>query len=103
MGDYYRGHEITYSGEVWHYADGVRVVDDPQRACGACGLSDTSDGHDGCLGDLGAGVRNACCGHGRDEEAYVQLRTGHRIAGPDALAFASVTREARATDDGEAP
>lgn len=50
-----------------NYLDGVG-----KQKCGHCGLSRTKKGHDGCIGTLN-GVMNACCGHGQNSMAYVQL------------------------------
>jgi hypothetical protein len=72
MISHYRGHEIQLINGTWVYADtGRPVADEPQRPCGHCGRAVTPDGHDGCLGTL-PGVMNACCGHGRPQDAYVQ-------------------------------
>ena len=86
---YHRGHEMRYVGDAWRYTEtGERVADNPEPACGLCGAETTPEGHDGCLGTL-PGVRNACCGHGREPEAYVSLMDGRRIAGPEAMAWMS--------------
>ena len=85
----YRGHRIeqTAAGH-WVYADTQTLVSaEPDRPCGHCGLANTPEGHDGCLGTL-PDVGNACCGHGVASEAYVQLKTGTRLAGESALAYA---------------
>jgi hypothetical protein len=66
--------------------DNTAVADAPDRACGHCGLANTPEGHDGCLGTLRE-VTNACCGHGRGEEAYVVLDDGTRLAGVAAIEF----------------
>lgn len=29
--------------------------------------------YDACLGKLPGNIMNACCGHGRDEQAYIQF------------------------------
>ena len=56
----------------WYYSDnGMLVSDWKDRPCGHCGRVQTEEGHDGCLGTL-PGVKNACCGHGIEEEAYIQ-------------------------------
>lgn len=49
-----------------------------ENPCKHCGLRITPEGHDPCLGTI-PGVMNACCGHGRDEEAYVQFSSKHRL------------------------
>ena len=62
--------------------------------CLHCGLKRTSEGHDGCIGTL-PNVMNACCGHGRTSEAYIQFNhkdykenpNKYRIAGQKALDF----------------
>lgn len=81
----YRGHEIAQDATgAWVYADtGQLVSEAPDRPCGHCGLANTADGHDGCLGTL-AGVMNACCGHGREDSAYIQRLDGSVISGPQA-------------------
>jgi hypothetical protein len=43
--------------------------------CPACQATMGVNGPDACLGYV-PGVRNACCGHGRVCECYVQLDTG---------------------------
>lgn len=72
-----RGHPIHTVAGVWYFTDtGEPTADNwKERPCGHCGLPDTPEGHDGCLGTL-PGVMNACCGHGRIDEAYVQFSTG---------------------------
>lgn len=84
----HRGHRIEQLGpETWVYADTRQPVPkNPNRPCGLCGRANTAEGHDGCLGTL-PGVMNACCGHGRLREAYVQFEDGRRIDGIDAFAF----------------
>lgn len=84
---FHRGHAIEFDqpNDVWRYsADGVAVPDDAERDCGHCGKSSTSEGHDGCLGTM-PGVVNACCGHGRDDEAYVVTDTGNDVRGEAAM------------------
>lgn len=78
MSDKWRGHKIHLDDrlEEWLYSeDGQPVKDSPQRPCGYCGLANTPEGHDGCLGTL-PDVMNACCGHGSDDEAYIQFEGG---------------------------
>jgi hypothetical protein len=80
-----RGYPIYIDGDTWRYED----TNDPttetwqSRPCGSCDRNVTAEGHDGCLGSL-AGVMNACCGHGRTDDAYVQLASGDRVEGRDA-------------------
>lgn len=83
---YLRGHEIEYDGNRWVYSDTKEptVEAHRERPCGHCGLSNTPEGYDGCLGEL-AGVKNACCGHGRINEAYVQYEDGRYVRGLDVM------------------
>ena len=77
-----RGHEIYYNTEKkeWLYSD-----DDSsaikERPCKRCGIKATIFGHDACLKDLTdcKGITNACCGHGRNEDAYILLKDGRRF------------------------
>ena len=77
--DTHRGHPITQvASDTWVYSDTREpVADNPNRDCGHCGLPNTPEGHDGCLGTI-PGAMNACCGHGNQGAAYVQLETGER-------------------------
>ena len=54
--------------------------------CGKCKKGPTKEGHDGCLGILPGPIMNACCGHGNDDQAYIQYWGGKRIAGGEAIA-----------------
>ncbi len=81
----WRGYEIKEVDGVWVYSDTNKSVRSRKnRACGYCGESQTKKGHDACIGTL-KGVMNACCGHGKDNEAYIQFSDGRRIKGSDAL------------------
>lgn len=82
----HRGHEIIFKSQ-WLYADNQSPVsDNPERRCGHCNKPQTPEGHDGCLGTL-PNVRNACCGHGEDDLAYVQFWDGSDIRGKDAVEY----------------
>lgn len=83
----WRGHATHQDrAGVWRYSDtGEAVRANPSRTCGHCHRPDTPEGHDGCLGTL-PGVRNACCGHGDDEAAYVQYDDGREFRGVEAAA-----------------
>lgn len=85
---YLRGHPIIYSepNAEWTYEDTGESTAKTwkKRPCGYCGLPATEDGHDGCLGEL-PGVMNACCGHGRDGEAYIQYSAQVVVRGEEAL------------------
>ena len=78
MPDTLRGHPITLKAGLWVYQDTGKPTVGNDRPCGHCGMGRTADGHDGCLGVL-PGVMNACCGHGNESEAYIQLWTGEVI------------------------
>ena len=84
MADHYRGHQIWFddSTEVWRYTDDNSPVQGnwENRPCGKCGEMFTTDGHDPCIANL-PGVMNACCGHGNENEAYIQFDGGETIHG----------------------
>lgn len=86
MADVWRGYAIELDRDgVWLYVDTQRPVsDDPERMCGYCRMSNNEVGHDACLGTL-PNVINACCGHGREKEAYVQLINGEVMSGSEAV------------------
>lgn len=77
-----RGHEIYYNTEKeeWLYSD-----DDSssgiERPCKRCGYLPFKGGEDHCLSILMdcKGITNACCGHGKDEDAYILLADGRRF------------------------
>ena len=82
----HRGHDITYSDQ-WRYVDtGLPVKNQLNRDCAYCGLANTVEGHDGCLGTL-LGVRNACCGHGDQQFAYVQFTSMACVRGEAAIIY----------------
>lgn len=72
-----------------NYLDGYE-----KKVCGHCNKKRTSEGHDGCIGTL-ENVKNACCGHGEDNVAYVQFDHENfnkesnkiRISGKEALYY----------------
>lgn len=83
MRSYYRGHLITFIKNEWVYWDNKKSIRFNERSCGYCNKSRTIEGHDGCLGTL-PGIRNACCGHGREGDAYVQFQDMYAIYGEKA-------------------
>lgn len=58
------------------------------RLCGYCGMfsvgDDLFDGHDHCTANL-PGVLFACCGHGKDRQAYVMFEDGLTVYGKAAV------------------
>ncbi|KKN33861.1 hypothetical protein LCGC14_0799410 [marine sediment metagenome] len=78
--DLLRGYPIAHEDGLWVYTDTGTPTFGSERPCGYCGKERTTDGHDGCLGVL-PGVMNACCGHGSEDEAYIQYWSGARIDG----------------------
>lgn len=80
---YLRGHEIEYRDGQWVYSD-TKEPTAQERPCSQCGEPSTPEGHDACLGTL-PGVMNACCGHGRVDEAYVQYPDGSSVRGEEAI------------------
>lgn len=84
---YYRGHKIFFDKGQWYYKDTKELVSkNKNRFCGYCQKENTKEGHDGCIGEL-PDVVNACCGHGRIKEAYIQLNDGSYIRGSAALYY----------------
>lgn len=77
-----RGHPMHWDGEQWRYTDTGEPTAATwhERPCGECGLHPTPEGHDPCLGTL-PGVRNACCGHGDPDEAYIEFDCGVVVRG----------------------
>lgn len=94
--DVHRGHPIVLDASGrWVYADtGHPTAEAPQRPCGHCRRPNRDDGHDACIGELPpAQVKNACCGHGYEQTAYVQFWDGRRIAGAEALVYVAGRQE----------
>ena len=82
---YFRGHEIIVVGNSWLYKDNNMPVETEQRKCGYCGNDDRNEkGHDKCIENL-RGVANACCGHGKPDEAYIQYCNGDILRGEKAI------------------
>lgn len=94
--DKWRGHLISLNENLdWIFIeDACRVKDDPYRLCKHCKIENTPEGHDGCLGIL-PGVMNACCGHGNDNESYVQFPDGKVIRGEKAISFININKKAK--------
>lgn len=88
----HRGHKVGLKGKEWVYSDTKEPVAGNVRPCGHCGLKNTPEGHDGCLGTLPA-VMNACCGHGNQNEAYVQFHDHTRIGSQDAQTIIKILKK----------
>lgn len=54
--------------------------------CCKCKKPPSKEGYDGCLGTLAGPIRNACCGHGNVNLAYIQYKDGKHIEGDEAIA-----------------
>lgn len=65
-----RGHEIYLKNGKWFYRDNNKPYI-YERPCKKCGCYPTKEGYDPCLGKI-EGVKNACCGHRREEDRYIQ-------------------------------
>ena len=78
----FRGYNIEYVDGAWRFCDTSEPVDETHfdRPCGHCGKRNTEEGHDGCLNKL-PGLMNACCGHGKTEETYIQFLDGAVVSG----------------------
>ncbi len=62
--------------------------------CTHCNKLPTKEGHDGCIGTLPKKeVMNACCGHGNDNQAYVQFWDKPRISGEEAIKYITSHKE----------
>lgn len=77
---YLRGREIEFIDNEWVYTDTKESTLNEwgNRPCGYCRKHNTIEGHDACLGTL-YGVKNACCGHGQQNEACIQFLDGFSI------------------------
>ena len=85
---HYRGHAFHFENGKWTYSDGRIPTSVERTDCGFCGRERTGEGHDGCLGTLPKSViMNACCGHGRADDAYIQFWNGVCIRGKKAVAM----------------
>jgi len=74
-----RGHVIVCILGIWFYEDApLPVAGNVRASCGHCGKNDTVEGHDGCLGTI-PNIMNACCGHGKLREAYIQHLDGNPV------------------------
>jgi len=93
MGNQLRGHKIECVNGEWVYSDTEEptVSGNSKRACGVCSEHRTKEGHDACLGTL-PGLMNACCGHGVEDEAYVQFLDGFSVHGSDAAGIISILK-----------
>jgi hypothetical protein len=81
---YWRGHVIYFGKGEWFYSDTQTPTIGEDRPCGFCDRESATQGHDACLGVL-PGVDNACCGHGQDDEAYIQFANGDYVQGEKAV------------------
>jgi len=92
----HRGNDIEFANNTWIYSDTKEPVPNnyKDRPCGYCGKAFTKEGHDCCLGTL-QGLMNACCGHGKTEEAYVQFWDESCIRGEDAKIIIEVLKRNR--------
>ena len=78
-----RGHRIIWINEKWVYAD--TMANTPAnggyiRSCKKCRKRFPLREHDPCLGIL-SGVKNACCGHGVPDRAFINFKNGLIITG----------------------
>lgn len=77
----YRGNPIYDIDGIWYYSDtGDPVIYSKGKPCGKCDKPYTSEGHDPCIASLPY-IRNACCGHGEPQEAYLQFMNGKCVRG----------------------
>ena len=90
----YRGHSIIFDAvaRCWVYEENGLAIGETEKHCVFCHKKNRADGHDACLGFL-SGVMNACCGHGVDEDAYVQLNDKSVMRGEKAILFIQGQRD----------
>ena len=89
---YYRGYAVIYVNELWYFADTLQLVSNYlNRPCGKCNQPRTTEGHDACLGTL-PGLMNACCGHGKKKNAYIQFLDSSTIHGKDAKKIIAILK-----------
>lgn len=81
----------------WVYSDTEEDIN-KVRPCINCGKYPTEEDHDGCLGTL-QGVMNACCGHGEEDQAYIQFLDGYCIYGQDAAVILEILKKYRKDSD----
>lgn len=93
---YLRGHKIEFLNDEWIFSDTKESTDSTyeDRPCNHCDLYQTEEGHDACLGTL-SGIMNACCGHGRSSESYVQFMDGYCIHGEDASTVLDILKKSK--------
>lgn len=77
----FRGHAIYHdeNHNHWYYSDTGELADKP-RPCKKCGKLFSEGEPDACLGKL-PGVKQACCGHGIRNDAYIIFENGITIRG----------------------
>jgi hypothetical protein len=89
------GHDAQWEeGDVWRFSDTGEPANDENiraRKCPVCQLSPSQNMHDPCIADL-PGVRNACCGHGRPKNAYVQFDDRRELRRGAALSYFDVQK-----------
>jgi len=79
---YLRGHKIYYDKDLkWKYCDtneeiSKRPISNDHLTCPHCKNKFENDyDPDPCLGHL-PGVKNACCGHGNQDQSYIVFNNG---------------------------
>ena len=78
------GHKVYLDDGKYFYTDTKEPVTDNPRPCFKCGKGETSEGHDPCIGTL-PDIRNACCGHGIESDAYIQFSDSSVLDGKLAI------------------
>lgn len=76
------GYKIYFKDNSWYYFHNDELIDETTTPlkCKECGMTETESGVDPCIGVL-EGVSNACCGHGIEDECYIQFTNGTLIGG----------------------
>ena len=68
--------------------------------CAHCGLTCGPSDDDPCIESL-PGVMNACCGHGRPEDAYIQFSATRSLRGSAAFEMQRAIRQIRAAKEAD--
>ena len=92
----FKGHDIICKDGAWLFKDTNELVSEKHKevACGYCNANNTEDDHDGCIGRL-PGVINACCGHGIENDSYIQFSDKFVISGKKATVIINRLLELR--------
>src|SRR5947207_7880116 len=87
-----------YPFDNFRFLDSGASIYEEDRPCPKCRQHRTAEGHDPCIANF-PDVRTACCGHGNDDHAYIQLKNGKTLRGQKALDWVATKRRKVMTND----